>query len=193
MTPGEALQFLDIDDTEDRDDAYEMAVFETRQFLLSRPVLLKTFQSRLNRLKKSQEAFIALGGEEEKALPDTDSGFFPHEEVLETFIAYHAAKNKLKQKLAGANSFVSLEQVVNSLLELERAFVEPFSEFTGWTEEEALVSKDPDVMSILSLLRAQADSGIRTLSELNKNKNKLPAELARELKRLSLHKNYLYE
>jgi len=193
MTPEEAKRLLAIEDPEDRDDAYEMAVFETRQFLLSKPVLLKTFQAKMNRLKKSQEAFLVLGGEESPLNSEPELRFTAVPEVLEHFIAYHTAKNSLKQRLANAGSFDAMEQVVNGLLELERRFVEPFSAYTGWTDEEVLISKDPDAMAVLSLLREQAASGFITLEELSENKNNLPAELTRELKRLSLHKNYLYE
>ena len=193
MTTEEAKLFLKFEGEEELEDAYELALFEIRQFLLSKPVLLKTFQSKQARISKLREAFLTLGGKEEPKKLSVTSGFVPSEIVGEHFIRYHAAKNSLKKTLALSYDSYSMENSVDSLVELERAFVEPFSGTTGWTEEEVLVSKDPDVMLVLSLIREQAEKGIETIGELHKNRNNLPLELARELKRLSLHKNYLYE
>ena len=191
MTPEEALLFLGVEKDEDLEDAYELALFEIRQFLVSRPVLLRTFQSRQARIAKLREAFQALGGEEPAFTPVSPLDFQPSPEICEHFRRYHAAKSELKRQVSHAVNSEQMEELVQVFIGLERAFVEPFSDYSDWTAREVLISKEPDTMLILSLLREQAEKGLKTLEDLHKSRNNLPAELAHELKRLSLHKNYL--
>jgi len=193
MTPGEARQFLKVGEGEDLEDAWELALFEIRQFLLSKPVLLKTFQSKQARIVQLREAFKALGGEEPEGAARIPVQFELSESVLQQFTNYHAAKNEIKKQLGLSDSSYVLENGIEALLYLEKMFVRPFSAYDDWTSEEVLISREPDAMLVLSLLREQAANGLTTLADLHKNRNNLPIELTRELKRLSLHKNYLYE
>lgn len=193
MSPEEARLFLKFDEEEELEDAFELALFDIRQFVVSKPVLLKTFQSRQVRIAKLREAFQTLGGEEPAFPPVSSVDFQPSAEVSEQFRRYHAAKNELKRQLSHAANSEQMEQLIQAFIELERAFVAPFSDYSDWTAREVLISKEPDSMLVLSFLREQAEKGLKTLEDLYKNRNNLPAELVLELKRLSLHKNYLYE
>lgn len=200
MTEDEARLFLRLPEGEDLsagqagpDEAYEDALFEIRKFLLSKPVLLKTFQSKQTRLKQLHTAFLTLGGTEPMAKPVAAVDFTPSENVLEHFSHYHAAKNELKRRLSTASGQPEMDRVINELIALERLFVQPFAAYTDWTTEEVLVSREADSVEIIRQLRQQQENGAVTLEALYKNRVQLPAELLRELKRLSLHQNYLYD
>jgi hypothetical protein len=192
MTTEEALAHLGIAAPDEAEDAFEMALFETQQFLLSKPVFLKTVESRLSRLEKQRAAFVLLGGQEERQAIDFKSSFQPSEEVLAHFLNYHQAKNTIRQALSAAVSADAIREMADRLLALERTFAEPFSLFPDWTEATVTIGKEPDSMDVLTLLREQAAKGRKTLPEIQQNINDVPAELLLVLKRLSLLKNYLY-
>ena len=195
MTADEARLFLglsaddDLSDDSLLEDAYEDALFEIRKFVLAKPVLLKTLQSRQTKL---QQAFAVLGGiEPEESVSPV--AFVPSEEVLAHHSRYFEAKNELKRQLSSARGAAFMYALIDALIELERSFIKPFSATSDWTEEEVLVSREADSMEILRELRQLKESGIVTLEELHKNKDRLSITLLCELKRLSLHQNYLYE
>lgn len=193
MNREEAFAQLNIDSEQDAEDGFETALFQAKQFFLTKPVFLKTFESKALKLEKQYEAFVFLGGEPEViAEPVPMPAFHAGADVLEQLSAYHQAKNTIKQRLSAADSCTPVLEAVRQLVELERSFTEPFSIFRDWSEEPVTFGKEPDVMLVFALLREQADKGLKNLKELHENKNNLPNELLLVLKRLSLLKNYLY-
>lgn len=193
MTEDEARLFLGLQEGDDLEDAYEDALFEIRKFLLAKPVLLKTLQSRQAKLKQLQQAFGILGGTEPELPVVSSIAFHPSENILEHHSRYFEAKNELKRRLSAASGAEDMHRIIDELIELERSFVKPFSLITDWTSEEVLVSREADSMEIIRELRRLQEEGVETLEALNKNKDRLSIALLRELKRLSLHQNYLYE
>jgi hypothetical protein len=193
MTREEAFVYLQIDDADDAEDGFDTALFETKRFLLSKPVFLKTFLGRIAKLEKQYDAFVFLGGETREPAEVPPPDFDASDDLMEHFSRYHSAKNRIRQQLSGSNDVEALRGATFSLISLERAFAGPFADYTDWTEEEVQIGKEPDSMDVLALLKEQSSKGITTLAQLHETKNNLPGELLLVLKRLSLLKNYLYE
>ncbi|MES2555625.1 MAG: hypothetical protein V4604_05710 [Bacteroidota bacterium] len=191
MTAREALVYLSVDTIEEVDDAYETQLFELKQHFLTKPVLWKTAEGKLKRLAQLQVAYEAAGGSSSSNPVPSISLEFP-DNFMESFTEYHASRNQLKQVIAGASDAVTVIGCVNSLLELERAFVSPFTELEDWSVDSVVIGSEPDVMRMQQQLKEQADLGRTTLQLLYADKNNLPNELLLALKRLSLLKNYLY-
>lgn len=190
MTAHEALVYLSIDTIEDADDAYETQLFELKQHFLTKPVLWKTAEGKLKRLVQLQTAYEALGGSVSPIqVPLVSMEFSTN--FLESFSAYHARRNQLKQVIAVAPDAITVTNGVHALLELEKAFVSPFSELEDWHSDAVVIGAEPDVMLVQQQLKLQADLGRTTLQSLYADKNNLPNELLLALKRLSLLKNYL--
>lgn len=192
MTAEEARIFLKLTGDLALEDAFDDAVFEIRQFLLTKPTLLKTFQQKQKKLAQLLEAYEALGGapaKEQKAVPVLD--FAPLNELEWHLMQYHKAKNELKQRVAAA-SIMELIVVVDRLIELERMLIMPFSE-PDWTDEMPVIGRDMDAMLMQRELKTQSAWGRSTLAELWEVRNELSPAFLLELKRLSLLKNYLYE
>lgn len=192
MTEDEALHVLGIDDPEEAEDACEEAMFELQKFIISNPVLLKTFQSRLKKAQKSYEAFSLLSKAEAPVLPEnvtfeTDSSF------IRTFHNYHEAKNRIRKLVSGSYEFPVLENLSYQLIDLERKLAGLFVSYDNWTDEEALVSKDPDPMYVLGWLREVAYQEDLSPDILYSMRDKLDPGLRKALKRLSLLPKYLYE
>jgi hypothetical protein len=190
MTAHEALVYLSIDTIEDADDAYETQLFELKQHFLTKPVLWKTAEGKLKRLVQLQTAYEALGGSVSPIqVPLVSMEFSTN--FLESFSAYYARRNQLKQMIAVAPDAITVTNGVHALLELEKAFVSPFSELEDWHSDAVVIGAEPDVMLVQQQLKLQADLGRTTLQSLYADKNNLPNELLLALKRLSLLKNYL--
>ncbi len=190
MTAHEALVYLSIDTIEDADDAYETQLFELKQHFLTKPVLWKTAEGKLKRLVQLQTAYEALGGSVSPIqVPLVSMEFSTN--FLESFSAYYARRNQLKQMIAVAPDAITVTNGVHALLELEKAFVSPFSELEDWHSDVVVIGAEPDVMLVQQQLKLQADLGRTTLQSLYADKNNLPNELLLALKRLSLLKNYL--
>lgn len=193
MNREEAFAQLKIASEDDAEDGYEAALFETKQFFLTKPVFLKTFESKWGKLEKQYQAFVTLGGQPDPLIDLLPMpAFQPQEEILEHLLEYHRVKNTIKQRLSAADSFVLVHLFAEQLVELERRFAEPFAVFPDWSEEPVTFGKEPYVMEVVALLREQSANALKNLKELHENKNKLPNELLLVLKRLSLLKNYLY-
>ena len=190
MTAHEALVYLSINTIEDADDAYETQLFELKQHFLTKPVLWKTAEGKLKRLVQLQTAYEALGGSVSPIqVPLVSMEFSTN--FLESFSAYYARRNQLKQMIAVAPDAITVTNGVHALLELEKAFVSPFSELEDWHSDAVVIGAEPDVMLVQQQLKLQADLGRTTLQSLYADKNNLPNELLLALKRLSLLKNYL--
>jgi hypothetical protein len=193
MTHDEAFAHLNIDHADDAADGFETVLFETKQFLLSKPVFLKTFAGRIAKLGKQYEAFLTLGGKPAGETVPPSPGMASAETVTDHLLAYHAAKNQIRRSLSSTNSFTALKTLTEQLIDLERVFAEPFAAYPDWTDAPVQIGKEPDVMEVLALLKEQASKSRVTLAQLQSTKNDLPHELLLVLKRLSLLKNYLYE
>jgi len=191
MTQDEAFVYLNCSSSTEAEEAFEESLFELKQFFLTKPVFLKTFESKWRKLTKLKEAFLTLGGSEKIDTISPISLIEPNDVIIHHFTLYHDQKNKIKQFLSSARSTSSIKDYSMQLLALERVFAEPFSQFTDWTTEEVTIGKESDVMEVLRLLKIQYENQASTLKMLYESKNNLPNELILVLKRLSLLKNYL--
>lgn len=194
MTPDDARIFLKAPDDEDPKDAFEEQVFVIRQFILSKPTLLKTFQQKQQQLRRLEEAFQTLGGivdDQVKFLPPID--VVPLSEPEWQLMQYHQKKNEIRQRIASTLSVSELIKLIECLIDLERILAEPFRNFAEWTEEMPVIGRDMDAMQLLRDIRAQAEKGLTSISQLWEKRADLPATMLLELKRLSLLQNYLYE
>ena len=191
MTKDEAQVYLNCSSEEELEEVFESALFEMKQFFLTKPVFLKTFESKWAKLAKLNEAYLTLGGSEQVESIQSITPFESSTIVIDHFSTYHDHKNKIKRFLSTSQSSVAMKTYAMQLVELERVFTEPFSQFTDWTAEEVTIGKESDSMEVLRLLKIQHVNQVSTLKMLNENKNNLPNELLLVLKRLSLLKNYL--
>lgn len=194
MTADEARIFLKLSDGVDPEDGFEEQVFAIRQFVLSKPTLLKTFQQKQQQLSRLEEAYLILGGITEKPVkPIPDIDLTPLAETEWHLMQYHRKKNELRQKIASSLIVGELVALIERMIDLERVLASPFSGFTDWTEEVPVIGRDMDAMQLLRDVRAQSEKGRKTVSQLWEKRHDLPVAMLLELKRLSLLQNYLYE
>ncbi len=169
MTPEEALLFLPLEDQE-LDVVYEDRLFDMKQFFLRQVPFSRLYASKVEKMKRLQEAYLALGGKD-----FTDEGmeagvkFQKASTLLEGAKAYQANLSFLKAEVMRTSSFPELTKVSERLLKNMRHYAEAF-EWQDAETEAVRVSQAPDEMELLAELSRLDNQGIQhpaQLAELN--------------------------
>jgi hypothetical protein len=148
MTPEEALIYLPAQDEDERDDLYEEKLFECKQFLINRFPNGKIIQSRIDKLLKVEEAYIALGGSVmqftaiETQEPPTSTTIQP------SFSWYHSERNALKLKVNGAKSAREMDAYLQQLLKITKWYARNWSIELTPSDPNPITSKEPDPMEL---------------------------------------------
>lgn len=184
---------MEFTDDPDENNRLEEALFELKQFFVSKPVLFKTFHGKLKRL---EELFFELI-ETENQLSNNSSvfeipGFSNEKSLLDHYQQYFRCKNQLKQYLVITDSPVEVRKIVLQLINLEQQFCGLFPEM-NWTDEVVVFGVEPDPMILQNALQVAAKNGCNTIQELFQQKDMLPKSALLALKRLSLLSKYIYE
>ncbi len=148
MTPEEALIYLPAQDEDERDDLFEEKLFECKQFLTNRFPIEKLIQSRIDKLLKVEEAYIALGGSVRQFTaidvqePPT-SGTIEH-----SFSWYHSERNALKLKVNSAKSAGELDAYLRELLRITKCYAQNWVIELTAGDPNPITSKEPDPMEL---------------------------------------------
>lgn len=181
MTQEEALAYLG----EEWEDVFEEEIFALKQQLLTLLPVQKLYQSKIDKWKKLEEAFVSLGGklEQDVLIEATDFSF--SEQLLEAFESYQKYKNQLKLKLSQINTSISLENICDNLIELEIQYA--FKWNLNVEVDKVVLSSQPDPMEILQgIKRFNSEEGY-TFTDLKEKINVVPKVLIEEQKRLTLY------
>lgn len=185
MTEAEAWMYLNATPDEDLEDAYEMQLFDHKQFFLSKTVLPTLFLKRLEKISMLDTAFVSLGGVFLQNQPIFQPQFVSSNLILETFQAYQTERNKLRLAITQSQSGENLKQLVLYLLELEADYLQNW-ENTVENDPSIILSKENDAMELLKAIRTYALRGGLRFEDLKNNANNPPEILVNEMKRLSL-------
>ncbi len=107
------------------------------------------------------------------------------ESILEIFKDFQKAKNELKRLISNAGSAEELVGLAEALVALEKENASHW-EVALESEEDIIVSKEPDPMYLLEAIQAYRAKGGETFGQLKKLENNPPELLLQEMKRLSL-------
>lgn len=190
MTKEEAKLFFQWEDGEDPEEVWEEKLFEQKQFFLTRPPIPKVFFSRLKKLKKTQQAYLVLTEQEDeialsKSNDAAEVAF--SENVIEAFNQQQQYRMKMKAEVLRANTFVALEKSINTWLELERMYLEKWRVEDSGLELDVVISKEPDPMELLQILREfEKTNGVLTFKNVKNELERLPVMIKNECKRLNL-------
>lgn len=185
MTKEEALKYLEIEDPDDLDDAYEEQLFGFKQFLLSKAPIAKLYEGRIRKLQKLEQSYNLLTG---TAAPQPGSIDLPEigsPDILEAYLAFQKARNELRRDIANAVSAPQLIVLAQALAALEKHHASHWNDMSE-TDEEVIVSKEPDPMYLLEAIKAYRSTGGETFEQLKNRENNPPELLIQEMKRLSL-------
>ncbi len=155
MNREEALIYLPVQDADERDDLYEEKLFECKQFLINRFPIGKIIKSRMDKILKVEEAFLALGGsvkpfssEKRDEILTLSNRLPTFQSLQEAFDWYHSERNLLKLKLNGAQSAREMEAYLQGLLTITKVYAEQWFVSRTPTDANPISSQEPDPMEL---------------------------------------------
>ncbi len=185
MTKKEAEQLLQLDQFESIEDAIEHFIFPIKNFLLTAPILEKTFHSKVNKLQMLVEILACLNVEEEKEpldLPNVE--FLKQAEVLPTYIAYEKLIALHYLKISGSQNPSELHSICKNLLHIHSLYAAMWRKYSFEFFGTVLLSKPLDRMIFHLILKNLFESGIKTWEEMATKQASLPLEFRMEIERI---------
>lgn len=183
MTEKEAYLLINLDQFDSIEEAVEELVFPIKSFLLTSPILKKTFFSKLKKLALISEALETIKGasfNNEKIKPI----FIPHKEILSTFIAYEQAISKHYLAISSTNEPRELIVRCEQLLHTHTTYVAFWNQCQLTTPSGMLLSKPLDRMVFYSELKNLHVKNIRTIAEIIKSEGELSNDFKIEVERI---------
>ena len=184
MTEKEARQFVNLDQFDSIEEAVEELVFPIKSFLLTSPILKKTFFSKLENLALISEVLETFKGPSTKNKEKIEPIFIPHKEILSTFIAYELAISKHYLAVTSTNEPRELMVRCEQLLHTHGTYVSFWNECQLTTPSGILLSKPLDRMVFYSELINLQVKNIRTIADLINNESELSNDFKIEVERI---------
>jgi hypothetical protein len=184
MTEKEARQFINLDQFDSIEEAVEELVFPIKSFLLTSPILKKTFFSKLKKLAHISEACEAIKGESTKNNEKIEPIFIPHKEILSTFVEYEQAISKHYLAISSTNEPREIMESCEQLLHTHATYVAFWNECQLNTPSGILLSKPLDRMAFYSELNNLHVKNIRTIAEIIKSESELSHDFKIEVERV---------
>lgn len=184
MTEKEARQFINLDQFDSIEEAVEELVFPIKSFLLTSPILKKTFFSKLKKLAHISEACEAIKGESTKNNEKIKPIFIPHKEILSTFVEYEQAISKHYLAISSTNEPREIMESCEQLLHTHATYVAFWNECQLNTPSGILLSKPLDRMVFYSELNNLHVKNIRTIAAIIKNESELSHDFKIEVERI---------
>ena len=185
MTEAEARIFLVFEKDDDPQEALEEQLFQFKQFFTSRPIIQSTFKSKLEKLKKLDEAacFFEIEQRDLSTYQTETLGHF--ENIVEAFQCYQILKSILFQRIQLVHSPLELQQCVEDLLRLNSDYIKLWPN-TNIEPSAVILSKEPDPMELLADIKRTKENGIVTFGDLAKELTEPNSILRKESMRLFL-------
>ncbi|NRA10321.1 MAG: hypothetical protein HRT57_00020 [Crocinitomicaceae bacterium] len=183
MTSEEARIYFAATDEEDLENELLTELFKHKNFFIGTSPIPKVFLSRIKKLNKIQEAYIAVGGVEENSDYSKVSSNYDAASLGETFREYNSLRSTLKQRIMASNNIDDIKNSVLNLLEETRLYARVWN-FEYDNMDGVLVSNEMDQMNVLNQIKKLEAFEPITIEAIQK----LDSEnvLVRESKRLSL-------
>lgn len=184
MSPNEAALFLDLSQYDDIDEAWEFAFFEWKKKCLSLPLILKLYQSKLNKIDKINEAYCVLGG------VNDDKEQFAFSEItldqanaIELYNSFQKSKNEILQKLWKTEALNSFKLYLEQLFILRNEFYKHWT--TSSFDENIKLSEVQDEMLVFNAIKEVSSKGLISVEDILKNQASVPSVLIKEIARMN--------
>ena len=189
MTEKEALVVIGVlhrDD--DLRDLLEDALFEIKQFIISKPLISKLIDGQIKKLEKLSEVVRVLNIDSKNTANTKEEWLhqFSNESILSVLNSFELKKAKLKQYLSFTDSPSEMIYVISQLIQLQADYSACWPLVEVVEDEGVVISKEPDVMQLLVEIKKMSTEGILAFQQLTQiSLDQYPA-MQQELKRLSL-------
>lgn len=187
MTTAEATIYLPKSSDESLEEALENKLFEFKMFFLQKTILDKIFKSRLEKLKRIEQAYSILSKKELKTPTKHQCNLIEDNEIITVYNDFHSKLNKIKLWINEANCTTQLIYTIEKLLMLHNQYLEKWPE-TEYSDE-VIISKEKDPMELFYAIQTFRQNGGIHFQDIIKKQNICPEILLNETKRLSLCRN----
>jgi hypothetical protein len=183
MTELEAKVFLSHQDADNLKDAYDLVLFDQKQFFLTKPIVPKVFFARIEKMQKVILAAEVLGFSEQTFI--IDSAWSLNEtDVFRDWVAqFEKLKNEWKKQLSACTSLVAVSVSVNQFLIHFKDFTSKWPDFPD-LNADVKFSIEPDPMTLLEEMQRFNAMGIVTFTDLLHDKSSSTDMLKKESVRL---------
>ncbi|MDP4683562.1 MAG: hypothetical protein NWS40_02615 [Crocinitomicaceae bacterium] len=189
MTEKEALVVIGVlDRDDDLRDLLEDALFEIKQFIISKPLISKLIDGQIKKLEKLSEVVRVLNIDSKNTANTKEEWLhqFSNESILSVLNSFELKKAKLKQYLSFTDSPSEMIYVISQLIQLQADYSACWPLVEVVEDEGVVISKEPDVMQLLVEIKKMSTEGILAFQQLTQiSLDQYPA-MQQELKRLSL-------
>lgn len=189
MTEKEALVFLNASESDDDlSDLLEDALFEIKQFILSKPLISKLIDGQIKKLEKLSEALQVLNIDIKYTSISKLESFLgrTNESILSVYNSFELIKAQLKQQLSSEESPREMILIVTQLVKLQQDYSSYWPTIDVTEDEGVIISKEPDAMELLAEIKKMNAEGIIAFQQLTQiSLDNYPA-IKQEMKRLSL-------
>ncbi|MCF8434151.1 MAG: hypothetical protein K9G37_06740 [Crocinitomicaceae bacterium] len=189
MTEKEALVVIGaLDRDDDLRDLLEDALFEIKQFVISKPLISKLIDGQIKKLEKLSEVVRVLNIDSKNTANSKEEWLhqFSNESILSVLNSFELKKAKLKQYLSFTDSPSEMIYVISQLIQLQADYSACWPLVEVAEDEGVVISKEPDAMQLLVEIKKMSTEGILAFQQLTQiSLDQYPA-MQQELKRLSL-------
>lgn len=164
------------------EDQYDQHVFEWKQFFVNRFPISKLFKSKLEKIRRIEEAYSVLTGGQNTTDSTVFDTSFPRS-LKDAYSHFEKERARYRQMLFQAQNLSEVITVVEAFSEYTRCYAQVWkNDFESL--DGVIVSKEPDPMALLRALEEAYIKGVVEVSQLSKLS---PDSLVvQESKRLSL-------
>ena len=172
MTKEEALHFLNVNDVEEVEEAFEDVLFEYRNFFISKVPFTKLFKAKLVKLSRFFEAKEILIPTENGPIVDLNvelDDIGKCNGVKEVFSLFGENEMKIKLAMTKSETFDQFSSCVQMLLDnyKKNADYWKLGRIDSPGFEQVKMSVEPDVMSVYEEIKRFHSLGLSTSVEIN--------------------------
>ena len=180
----EAEQILNLNSFDNVEDALEQSIFTIKTFLLTAPILHKTFLAKLEKLAIIDEAYQQICETPSEVSQDEAHVFIAQSDVLTSHEHYESLIARAQLKISATNKPREIIEICKHLLNTHSSYVEMWKDCQFLNSSTVILSKQMDRMSFHEELNNLHVKGIRTIDEIRINENLLSNEFKVEVTRL---------
>lgn len=180
----EAEQILNLNSFDNVEDALEQSIFPIKTFLLTAPILHKTFFAKLKKLAIIDEAYQLICETPSEISQHEALIFIVQTDVLTSHVHYESLIAEAQLKISATNKPAEIIEICKHLLNTHSSYVEMWKDCQFLNSSTVILSKQMDRMSFHEELNNLHVKGIRTIDEIRINENLLSNEFKVEVTRL---------
>ena len=160
----EAFQILNIENQDDALDAFEDALFEIKQFYITRTPVRKLWEAKYRKLRRLEEA-IAVFEEISVDRIQFELKEMDLQNLRSSVNSYYQQRGELNRAISLVNSVEGLIQLSQSQLDLVKSYASLWTKVdVSDVTTEVLLSKEPDPMDVLKAIEVESFEEINGLS-----------------------------